>query len=75
MQKKMPTVANEKACFTADRIGSQSDRDSISPAHMETDISPLIAADLKYGCAHTPHTDGFKNSVMNNEEENNKNRV
>lgn len=60
-KKKRPTVANETTCFTADRIGSQSDCNSISPAHMETDISPLIATDLKYDCAHTPHTDGAMN--------------
>lgn len=62
----MPTVTNEKACFTADRKRSQSDWDRISPAHTETVTSPLIATDLKYDCAHAPHTDGAMNWIMNN---------
>lgn len=38
-KKKMPTVANEKARFSAHTTGAQSELDGTSPAHMETYIS------------------------------------
>lgn len=67
-KKKLSTAANEKACYSAHTTGIQSELDSTSPAHMEMYISPLMATDRKYDCAHM-------NWLVNIQEEISRNRV